>query len=41
MKVIFTKAFANKKKGDELECDSMIASQLITKKVAKLVKKEE
>ena len=35
--IVFTEDFANKKKGDEFRCDSIIASQLIRRsKVAKL-----
>jgi hypothetical protein len=39
MKAIkFTKNFATKKKGEELECDSMLASQLVHRdKVAKYI----
>lgn len=34
--VIFTKDFANREKGDEFTCDSMLASHLVTiDKVAK------
>lgn len=39
IKVEFTKAYANKKKGDKAEYDGMIASSLVRKhKVAKFVK---
>ncbi len=44
MKVLveFTKDFANKKKGDKVSYDSMIASQLIRKdKVAKVFKESK
>lgn len=42
VKVVFTKDFANKKKGDSFECDGMLASQLINvDKVAKKELKEE
>jgi hypothetical protein len=34
----FTKKFATKKKGDKMEVDSMLASQLIKEKVAKIIK---
>lgn len=38
-KVEFTKDFANKKKGDILSCDGMLASQLVrVSKVAKYCK---
>jgi len=38
LKVKFTKKFANKKKGDEAEYDSQLASQLVRNdKVAKFV----
>ncbi len=41
IKIEFTKDFANYKKDDTLEIDSMIASQLIHKdKVAKVYKKK-
>ena len=34
--IVFLKDFANKKKGDEFKCDSMLANTLVTKdKVAK------
>ena len=40
--VEFTKAFANKKKGDVIECDSMLANTLVKEdKVAKYVKEED
>jgi len=36
--VEFIKDFANKKKGDKLKCDSMLASQLVHQdKVAKYI----
>jgi hypothetical protein len=39
IEVEFTKAFANKKKGEKFSCSSQLASKLIRKeKVAKLVK---
>jgi hypothetical protein len=39
--VIFTKDFANRKKGDEFTCDTMLASHLVNKdKVAKYKTKE-
>jgi hypothetical protein len=42
MKVLveFTKDYANKKKGDKESYNSMLASGLIQKKVAKIFKKE-
>ena len=37
MIVVFTKDFANKKKGDEFKCDEMLANTLVNvDKVAKL-----
>ena len=39
MKIVFTKDFATKKKGDAWECDSVLGRQLITRKVAKPFKK--
>jgi len=40
--VIFTKDFANKKKGEEFECGSLLASDLVRKdKVAKFKETEE
>lgn len=39
MKIEFIKPFANKKKGDFFDCDSMLASRLVRQdKVAKYVK---
>ena len=35
MKIEFIKDFATKKKGDVWECDGMLASHLISRKVAK------
>jgi hypothetical protein len=36
VKIVFTKDFATKKKGDEWACDSLLASQLVRiDKVAK------
>ena len=35
MKVVFLKDYATKKKGDVMELDSLIASGLIKRKVAK------
>ena len=37
MKIEFTKDFANKKKGDIVELDSMLARSIIDRKVAKQV----
>lgn len=40
--VIFTKDFANREKGDEFTCDSMLASHLVNKdKVAKYKTKKK
>jgi hypothetical protein len=39
MKVIFIKDFATKKKGDEFDCDGMLASRLIN--VDKVAKKKD
>lgn len=40
--VEFTKAFANRKKGDKFTCDSQLASQLVrVDKVAKFTKKKK
>lgn len=33
--ITFTADFATKKKGEDWECDSMLAHSLVTKKVAK------
>lgn len=40
IKVTFIKEFATKKKGDTFECDSILASKLIRKKVAKKATKK-
>jgi len=40
-KVIFTKKYANKHKGEKGEYDSMLARQLINLKVAKYFTKKE
>jgi hypothetical protein len=42
VKIIFTSDFADKKKGDEFECNGMLASQLINNdKVAKMAGEAE
>lgn len=42
VKIEFTKDYATKKKGDSMEVDSMLASDLIrNRKVAKVWKKKE
>lgn len=38
VKIEFTKDYATKKKGDSMEVDSMLARNLIDKKVAKVKK---
>ncbi len=39
--IVFTKAFANKKKGDKFTCDGVLASQLVRfDKVAKYYTKK-
>lgn len=38
VKVVFTKDYATKQKGDSMEVDSMLARNLINKKVAKVAK---
>lgn len=40
-KIKFTKDFATKKKGESWECDSLLASRLIKRKVAVLDTKKE
>ena len=40
VKIEFIKDFATKKKGDQWECDSLLACDLINKKVAKKISKK-
>jgi len=39
-KIVFKEDFATRKKGEEIECDSMLASDLIIRDVAELKTEE-